>query len=201
MQALAEGRVAFVATGDPEAVAGGALTLEAVRKVLAEVVEADADDPRLLGTPNGLRAVPARPTPSGCRCPDNLHPDSATHRLDRRAVRGRSATDVARAATRGAAAVRRRWRVSRSEDRADGQAVLRLRWRTPGPRISPENAEGIFRRFRFDEATGNGAGARDLPDDRGAPRRRAFLCGRQPARSHLPGRAAAARTRLTKRRG
>jgi len=78
MQALAEGRVAFVATGDPEAVARGALTLGVVREVLAEVVER-RDEPHLsyvdglaLYGPTDAERLPL---------PDDLHPDSATHRL------------------------------------------------------------------------------------------------------------------------
>lgn len=78
MAAMAEGRVAFVASGDPAAVAAGALTLEVVREVLAEVVERRAD-PRLsyvdglgLYGPADAQRLPL---------PDNLHPDSATHRL------------------------------------------------------------------------------------------------------------------------
>jgi hypothetical protein len=76
--ALAEGRLAFLAGGDPEAVAHGALTLQVVREVLAEVVER-RDDPHLsyldgliLYGPDDAGRLPL---------PDNLHPDSATHRL------------------------------------------------------------------------------------------------------------------------
>jgi lysophospholipase L1-like esterase len=78
MGALAEGRVAFVATGDPAAVAAGALTLEVVREVLAEVVER-RDDPHLAYVDGlGLYGpVDAERLP----LPDGLHPDSATHRL------------------------------------------------------------------------------------------------------------------------
>jgi lysophospholipase L1-like esterase len=78
MQALAEGRVAFVATGDPEAVARGALTLEVVREVLAEVVER-RDDPHLSYV-DGL-ALYGPADAERLPLPDNLHPDSATHRL------------------------------------------------------------------------------------------------------------------------
>ena len=78
VEALAEGRVAFVATGDPEAVGRGALTLEVVREVLAEVVERRADphlayvDGLALYGPADAERLPL---------PDNLHPDSQTHRL------------------------------------------------------------------------------------------------------------------------
>lgn len=78
MAAMAEGRVAFVAGGDPAAVAAGALTLEVVREVLAEVVERRAD-PHLthvdgldLYGPADAERLPL---------PDNLHPDAETHRL------------------------------------------------------------------------------------------------------------------------
>jgi lysophospholipase L1-like esterase len=78
VQALAEGRVAFVATGDPEAVARGALTLEVVREVLAEVAER-RDDPHLSYV-DGL-ALYGPADAERLPLPDNLHPDSATHRL------------------------------------------------------------------------------------------------------------------------
>ena len=76
--ALAEGRLAFVAAGDPATVASGSLTLEVVREVLAEVVERRAD-PRLSYV-DGLAlygAADAERLP----LPDGLHPDSETHRL------------------------------------------------------------------------------------------------------------------------
>ncbi len=78
MAALAEGRVAFLAGGDPEQVARGALTLGVVREVLAEVV-VRRDDPHLSYV-DGLAlygAADAERLP----LPDNLHPDSETHRL------------------------------------------------------------------------------------------------------------------------
>jgi hypothetical protein len=78
MQALAEGRVAFLASGDPDAVARGALTLEVVREVLAEVVER-RDDPDLSYV-DGL-ALYGPADAERLPLPDNLHPDSATHRL------------------------------------------------------------------------------------------------------------------------
>ncbi|MBS2939964.1 lipase [Nocardioides sp. J2M5] len=78
LAAMAEGRVAFVASGDPAAVAAGALTLQVVREVLAEVVERRAD-PHLsyvdglgLYGPADAERLPL---------PDNLHPDGATHQL------------------------------------------------------------------------------------------------------------------------
>ena len=102
MQALAEGRVAFVATGDPEAVARGALTLEVVREVLAEVVER-RDDPHLWYV-DGL-ALYGPADAERLPLPDNLHrtPPPPAHR---RAVRGaRGLVAGATAAPRRAAAV------------------------------------------------------------------------------------------------
>jgi hypothetical protein len=78
MSGIAEGRVGFVAEGDPDAVARGGLSLEVVREVLAEVVERRAD-PHLTYV-DGLAlygAADAERLP----LPDDLHPDSATHRL------------------------------------------------------------------------------------------------------------------------
>lgn len=77
-EALAAGRVSFVATGDPEAVARGALTLEVVREVLAGVVER-RDDPHLAYV-DGL-ALYGPADAERLPLPDNLHPDSAAHRL------------------------------------------------------------------------------------------------------------------------
>jgi hypothetical protein len=78
MAALAEGRMAFVAAGDPGDVARGSLTLEVVREVLADVVDRRGD-PHLTYV-DGLAlygAADAERLP----LPDNLHPDSAAHRL------------------------------------------------------------------------------------------------------------------------
>jgi lysophospholipase L1-like esterase len=78
--AFAEGRVAFVAAGDPADTAAGKLTLSTVRDDLERIVEQrSADDPhltyldgrRLYGEQDAL----AHPLP------DRLHPDPATHRL------------------------------------------------------------------------------------------------------------------------
>ncbi|GAB3624068.1 SGNH/GDSL hydrolase family protein [Mariniluteicoccus endophyticus] len=75
-EAFARGEMAFTTTGDPAAVAGGALTLEVVREVLAEVV-AQRDDPHLhlisgldLYGPDDAATHPL---------PDRLHPGPATH--------------------------------------------------------------------------------------------------------------------------
>ena len=78
LEALGEGRVAFVASGDPAGVARGALTLEVVREVLAEVVERRGD-PHLTYV-DGL-ALYGADDEARLPLPDHLHPDTATHRL------------------------------------------------------------------------------------------------------------------------
>ena len=76
---LADGRLSFVATGDPADIARGKLTLRVIREELARIVEQrTADDPHL-GYLDGLQLygesdAAARPLP------DNLHPDAATQR-------------------------------------------------------------------------------------------------------------------------
>ncbi len=78
LDAMATGRVAWLATGDPADVARGALTLRTVREELARVVDQRrAHDPHLrlvdglalYGEADAVR----RPLPDG------LHPDTATH--------------------------------------------------------------------------------------------------------------------------
>lgn len=78
LAALAEGRVAFLAGGDPADVARGALTLQVVRDVLAEAVTR-RDDPHLTYV-DGLALYGAEDE-LRLPLPDHLHPDSATHRL------------------------------------------------------------------------------------------------------------------------
>lgn len=78
--AFAEGRLAFVATGDPAEVAAGRLTLEVVREEVRRVVgQRQAEDPALvlLEGPElfGADDVAAHPLP------DNLHLPPAGHRL------------------------------------------------------------------------------------------------------------------------
>jgi hypothetical protein len=78
--AFAEGRAAFVATGDPADTATGRLTLSTVRAELARIVEQRSTgdphlrylDGRLLYGEDDAVALPL---------PDRLHPDPATHRL------------------------------------------------------------------------------------------------------------------------
>lgn len=78
-ESLRAGAARFVATGSPDDIARGALTLEVVRDLLAAVVAARSDDPALhyldglsLYGADDARALPL---------PDGLHPDTATHRL------------------------------------------------------------------------------------------------------------------------
>lgn len=78
LAALTEGRVVFVADGDPADVPRGALTLEVVREVLAEVVERRGD-PHLTYV-DGL-ALYGAAEEERLPLPDHLHPDSAAHRL------------------------------------------------------------------------------------------------------------------------
>ncbi|MEU0499168.1 GDSL-type esterase/lipase family protein [Mycobacterium sp. NPDC006124] len=78
--ALAEGRVRFVATGDPAAVNRGSLTLTVIREQLATVMTVRAaEDPHLhyLDGHDLYGPLDTDDHP----LPDNLHPDPATHRL------------------------------------------------------------------------------------------------------------------------
>ncbi|WP_380165557.1 GDSL-type esterase/lipase family protein [Jannaschia sp. R86511] len=79
LEALAEGRLAFTATGDPAQVAAGRLTLRTVRSELARVVAERADDPAL-HLLDGLRLY-GEDDAAERPLPDRLHPDPATHRL------------------------------------------------------------------------------------------------------------------------
>ncbi|MET7640104.1 GDSL-type esterase/lipase family protein [Streptomyces sp. NPDC005438] len=76
---LDQGRVRFVAMGDPADVPGGRLTLEVVREELARIVrQRAARDPNLhyLDGRDLYGEADAEELP----LPDNLHPDAATHR-------------------------------------------------------------------------------------------------------------------------
>ena len=75
---MSTGMLRFVATGDPDEVASGKLTLQVVREELARVVAARDDDRLFLL--DGLTLYGAddeRELP----LPDGLHPDAASHRL------------------------------------------------------------------------------------------------------------------------
>jgi hypothetical protein len=78
--AFAEGRAAFVATGDPADAATGRLTLSTVRAELARIVEQrSADDPHLRYVDG--RRLYGEDDAVDLPLPDRLHPDPATHRL------------------------------------------------------------------------------------------------------------------------
>jgi hypothetical protein len=78
--ALGEGRMGFVATGDPAEVAAGKLTLEVVREELARIVaERAATDPHL-HLLDGLELY-GEADHRDLPLPDGLHPDATTHRL------------------------------------------------------------------------------------------------------------------------
>ena len=77
--AFAEGRAAFVATGDPAEAAAGRLTLSTVRDELARIVEQRAaDDPHLRYLDG--RDLYGEADAVELPLPDQLHPDAATHR-------------------------------------------------------------------------------------------------------------------------
>jgi hypothetical protein len=79
MDALAEGRMAFRAMGDPADVAAGKLTLTVIREELSRIVaERSADDPHL-GYVDGLELY-GEQDHAELPLPDGLHPDGATHR-------------------------------------------------------------------------------------------------------------------------
>lgn len=78
-EAMREGRVRFVATGDPAEVAAGRLTLGVVRTELARIVaERAAGDPHL-HLLDGLELY-GEADHAELPLPDGIHPDAATHR-------------------------------------------------------------------------------------------------------------------------
>lgn len=78
MSGFAEGRIRFVATGDPAEVAAGRLTLRVIRGELAQTVTRRADP--LLTYVDGLTMYGPEDAVE-LPLPDDLHPDAATHRL------------------------------------------------------------------------------------------------------------------------
>ena len=77
---LAEGRLSFVATGDPADVAAGKLTLTSIRAELARIVEERrAADPHLFYLDG--RSLYGAADADELPLPDGLHPDASTHRL------------------------------------------------------------------------------------------------------------------------
>ncbi|KAG9583912.1 hypothetical protein KCV01_g14416, partial [Aureobasidium melanogenum] len=80
VEALAEGKVMFLATGRPAESATGKLTLETIRRELARIVEQRAKhDPYLRYLDGTSLYGPA--DHETLPLPDRLHPDAATHRL------------------------------------------------------------------------------------------------------------------------
>ena len=79
VEALAEGKVLFAATGDPAEVAAGKLTLKVIRKELAAIVEQRAADDPALFYLDGLTLY-GEADHDELPLPDNLHPDAVTHR-------------------------------------------------------------------------------------------------------------------------
>lgn len=78
LTALAEGRLAFVATGDPAEVADGKLTLRTVRAELARIVDQrSVEDPHLFYLDG--RSLYGDADADEFPLPDRLHPDASTH--------------------------------------------------------------------------------------------------------------------------
>ena len=73
---MAEGRIRFVAMGDPADVPAGKLTLAVVRDELARIV-AERGEPRLSYVDG--RELYGEPDHAELPLPDGLHPDAATH--------------------------------------------------------------------------------------------------------------------------
>lgn len=77
-EALGEGRLRYAATGDPQDVPAGRLTLRVIREALAAVVE-ERDDPHLRLI-DGL-SLYGEGDAAELPLEDGLHPDTATHAL------------------------------------------------------------------------------------------------------------------------
>ncbi|WP_282086922.1 GDSL-type esterase/lipase family protein [Streptomyces tendae] len=75
-----QGRVRFVATGDPAERASGKLTLNVVRDELSRIVAQRAADDENLHYLDG-RELYGRADAADLPLPDDIHPDAATHRL------------------------------------------------------------------------------------------------------------------------
>ncbi|MBT3165839.1 lipase [Streptomyces sp. Vc74B-19] len=76
---LAEGKLSFTASGDPEERAEGKLTLNVVRDELARIVEERAKDDPHLHYVDG-RVLYGEADHAELPLPDRLHPDAAAHR-------------------------------------------------------------------------------------------------------------------------
>ncbi|MEU5624713.1 GDSL-type esterase/lipase family protein [Streptomyces tendae] len=75
-----DGRVRFVATGDPAERASGKLTLNVIRDELSRIVTQRAADDANLYYLDG-RELYGRDDAADLPLPDGIHPDAATHRL------------------------------------------------------------------------------------------------------------------------
>ncbi|MFD8489756.1 GDSL-type esterase/lipase family protein [Streptomyces sp. NPDC059712] len=75
-----DGRVRFVATGDPAERASGKLTLNVIRDELSRIVTERAAEDENLHHLDG-RALYGEADAAGLPLPDGIHPDAATHRL------------------------------------------------------------------------------------------------------------------------
>ncbi|MDN5725096.1 MAG: GDSL-type esterase/lipase family protein [Propionibacteriales bacterium] len=80
MAALGRGEMSFIATGDPDGIAAGQLTLRVIREELARIVAQRADQDPHLHLLSGLELY-GEADSAEHSLPDNLHPDAATHRL------------------------------------------------------------------------------------------------------------------------
>lgn len=80
MAALAEGKMRFIATGDPLETAAGKLTLRIIRKELERIVHSRAESDPNLHFLDGL-ALYGESDAQTHPLSDALHPDSDTHRL------------------------------------------------------------------------------------------------------------------------
>jgi hypothetical protein len=80
VEALGKGEVRFYATGDPEEVKAGKLTLRVMREELARLVAQRAETDPALHYLDGL-ALYGESDHESLPLPDALHPDGETHRL------------------------------------------------------------------------------------------------------------------------
>lgn len=80
LSAMAEGRVGWIATGDPAEVAAGRLTLEVIRAELARIVAERASSDPHLHLLDG-RELYGEADEAEYPLPDGLHPDGPTHAL------------------------------------------------------------------------------------------------------------------------
>jgi hypothetical protein len=80
VEAFGEGKVRFVALGDPREVAAGKLTLRVIREELAAIVARRAETDPAIHHLDGLTLY-GEADHEAHPLPDNLHPDGETHRL------------------------------------------------------------------------------------------------------------------------